>query len=115
MVDKAVNLLTSMKKFNDANELIKKHGKKGGDGPALDPTILLKQAEYEKDSGNWKESAHLFVQANRFKEAIDIYGKKQNLDSIFDICRQLDNKKHKAEIEQCAKYFRQANHHNFAK
>ena len=115
MVDKAVNLLTSMKKFNEANELIKKHGKKGGDGPALDPTILLKQAEYEKDSGNWKESAHLFVQANRFKEAIDIYGKKQNLDSIFDICRQLDNKKHKAEIEQCAKYFRQANHHNFAK
>ena len=98
MVDKAVTLLTSMKKFNDANDLIKKHGKKGADGPVLDPTILLKQAEYEKDSGNWKESANLFVQANRFKEAIDIYGKKQNLDSIMDICRNLDGKKHSAEI-----------------
>jgi hypothetical protein len=61
MVDKAVALLTSLKKFNEANDLLKKHGKKGVDGPVLDPTILIKQAEYEKDSGNWKESANLFV------------------------------------------------------
>jgi hypothetical protein len=41
MVDKAVILLTSMKKFNEANELIKKNGKKG-DSAALDPSILIK-------------------------------------------------------------------------
>jgi len=61
MIDKAVALLTSMKKFNEANELIKKHsGKKPGEGPLLDPTILIKQAEFERDSGNWKEAASLF-------------------------------------------------------
>ena len=60
MVDKAVILLTSMKKFNEANDLIKKHGGKKGEGPALDPSILIKQAEYERDSGNWKEAANLF-------------------------------------------------------
>jgi len=42
LIDKAVILLTSLKKFNEANELIKKHGGKKGDGPALDPTILIK-------------------------------------------------------------------------
>jgi hypothetical protein len=42
LVDKAVHLLTSMKKFNEANELIKKHGQKRGDGNLLDPTILIK-------------------------------------------------------------------------
>ena len=56
-----MSLLTSLKKFNEANELIKKHGqKKGGDGPLLDPIILIKQAEYERDSGNWKEAAALY-------------------------------------------------------
>ena len=49
-----------MKKFNEANDLIKKHGSKKADGKFLDPNILLKQAEYERDNGNWKEAANLF-------------------------------------------------------
>jgi len=116
MVDKAVTLLTSMKKFNEANELIKKHGsKKGEGGGQLDPTILIKQAEFERDSGNWKEAASLYQQANKFKEAIDLFGKKQNLDSIMEVCKNLDKQKHNAEIKLCAKYFRQAGNHTFAK
>ena len=115
MIDKAVSLLTSLKKFNEANELIKKHGKNKGDGPLLDPIILIKQAEFERDSGNWKEAASLYQQANKFKEAIDIFGKRRNLDSIMDICKNLDKGNHKTEIELCAKYFRHAGHHTFAK
>lgn len=42
MIDKAVGLLTSLKKFNEANELIRKHGGKKGDGPMLDPVLLIK-------------------------------------------------------------------------
>jgi intraflagellar transport protein 122 len=115
MVEKAVHLLTSMKKFNEANDLIKKYGGKNGDGPALDPSILIKQAEFERDSGNWKEAAALYQQANKFKEAIDIFGKRQNLDMIMDICRNLDKTKNTAEIQLCAKHFRLAGHHTFAK
>jgi intraflagellar transport protein 122 len=89
--DKAVQLYTNLKKFNEANELVKKHGnKKPGEGPLLDPVILIKQAEYERDSGNWKEAAQLFQQANKFKEAIDIYYKRNNLDQIMEICKILD-------------------------
>jgi hypothetical protein len=61
MLDKAINMYTSLKKFNEANELIKKHGKnRDGGNQLLDPVILIKQAEFERDSGNWKEAASLF-------------------------------------------------------
>ena len=34
MTDKAIDLYTSLKKFNEANELLRKHGKgRGGEGP----------------------------------------------------------------------------------
>ncbi len=32
-----------------------------------------------------------------------------------DVCKNLDRQKHVAEIELCAKYFRAAGHHTFAK
>jgi len=32
-----------------------------------------------------------------------------------EICRNLDKQNNTAEIELCAKYFRQAGHHTFAK
>lgn len=62
MLDKAITLLTQLKKFQEANDLIKKHGKKGGDQQTfLDPIILIKQAEFERDSDNWKEAADLYI------------------------------------------------------
>jgi hypothetical protein len=43
MLDKAINIYISLKKFTEANELIRKHGKNRGDGgPLLDPVILIK-------------------------------------------------------------------------
>lgn len=116
MLDKAIGVYTTLKKFNEANELIRKYGKnKPGEGPMLDPQILIKQAEFERDSGNWKEAASLFVQANRHKDAIELFGKQDNLDSIMDICKNLDGNKNRAEIELCAKFFKAGNHHTFAK
>ena len=43
MLDKAINIYISLKKFSEANELIRKHVKNRGDGaPLLDPIILIK-------------------------------------------------------------------------
>jgi hypothetical protein len=43
MLDKAINLYTALKKFQEANDLIRKHGKsRPGEGPLLDPLILIK-------------------------------------------------------------------------
>ena len=103
MLDKAIGIYIQMKKFNEANELIRKHGKNRGDGaPLLDPIILIKQAEFERDSGKWKEAADLYVQASKFKEAIEIYGKRENLDAIMEICKNLEKNKNTAEIQLCA-------------
>ena len=68
MTDKAVEIYTSLKKFTEAKELIRKHGKNSqGNQPYLNPQILIKQAEFERDSGNWKEAADLYVQAGMHK------------------------------------------------
>ena len=116
MIDKAVDIYTSLKKFTEAKELIRKHGKgKQGDTPFLNPQILIKQAEFERDSNNWKEAADLYVQAGKHKEAIEIYGKQDNLDQIMEICKNLDKVKQTPEIELCASYFKKAGHHMFAK
>jgi intraflagellar transport protein 122 len=63
LTEKAIDLYTSLKKFSEANELIRKFGNKrgGADGASLEPVLLIKQAEYERDSGNWKEAADLFI------------------------------------------------------
>jgi len=43
MLDKAITLYTQLKKFQEANDLIRKHGKsRPGEGPLLDPAILIK-------------------------------------------------------------------------
>ena len=69
-----------MKKLNEANDHIKKHGTKKVDSNFLDPNILLKQEEYEIDNCNWKKAANLFYQAKKYKEAIEIYEKRLGLD-----------------------------------
>lgn len=116
MTDKAVEIYTSLKKFTEAKELIRKHGKgRNGSEPYLNPQILIKQAEFERDSGNWKESADLYVQAGMHKQAIEIYGKQDNLDQIMEICKNLDKQKNTPDIELCANYFKKAGHHTFAK
>ena len=81
----------------------------------MNPQILIKQAEFERDSGNWKEAADLYVQAGKHKEAIEIYGKQDNLDQIMEICKNLDKSKNTPDIELCAAYFKKAGHHTFAK
>lgn len=117
MIDKAVDIYTSLKKFVEAKELIRKHGKnrQGGEQAYLNPQILIKQAEFERDSNNWKEAADLYQQAGKFKEAIEIYGKQENLDQIMEICKNLEKQKNTPEIELCAAYFKKAGHHTFAK
>ena len=75
MIEKAVDIYTSLKKFAEAKELIRKHGKNRQGEPYLNPQILIKQAEFERDSSNFREAADLYVQAGKHKEAIEIYGK----------------------------------------
>lgn len=61
MTERAINMYTTLRKFPDVNRIMLKHGqKKMGDIPVLDPVILIKQAEYERDCGHWKEAADLY-------------------------------------------------------
>lgn len=54
--EKAVELFTSLKKFQEAMEIQKK-----GKGMAMSPEILLSQAKYEEENGNYKIASDLYV------------------------------------------------------
>jgi len=77
--------------------------------------LLLSQAQHEEDNGNWKEAANLYTKCKHFKEAIDVYGKKGVLDSILNILKILNKEQHTEEINLCIKYFKEMNHHSYAK
>jgi hypothetical protein len=59
MQEKAINMYITLRKFPDVNRIMLKHGNKVGTN-VLDPVILVKQAEYARDCGNWKEAADLY-------------------------------------------------------
>ena len=76
--DKAVQMYSTLKLWADANRLVTKGGGKLTDGIGVD--ILRKQILDEEARGNWKGAAELAVQAQLYKEAIEIYGKRGYLD-----------------------------------
>lgn len=77
--------------------------------------LLLSQAQHEEDNGNWKEAANLYTKCKHFKDAINVYGKKGVLDPILNILKILNKEQHTEEIQLCAKYFKEMNHHTYAK
>ena len=59
-----------MKKLNEANDHIKKHGMKKVDSNFLDPNILLKQEEYEIDKCNWKKQLIFSIKQKNIKKQL---------------------------------------------
>lgn len=72
----------------------------------MSPEILLSQAKYEEDNGNYKQASDLYVQAGHSKHAIEMFGKRGMLDQMMEICKNLEKHSNQSEIELCAKYFR---------
>ena len=48
-------------------------------------------------------------------KAIDLYGSKEELDHLIEICRMLDKTTNYENIQQCALYFRKFGNHSYAK
>jgi len=106
----AIEMYTLLRKFKEAEEIAAKHG--GGKINFMSDDLLLSQAQHEEDNGNWKEAANLYVKCKHYKEAINVYGKKGALDSILKILTKEPNQE---EIMLCIKYFKEYNHHTYAK
>lgn len=116
--ERALDMYTALKQFEKAQGVLKnadRYQKGSGKGMSISQDLMVSQAQHELEMNNWKGAAELYENAAMHKEAIDIYGKRGVLDKIMEICRKLDPKTHKAEVEICARYFRQAQHHTFAK
>ncbi|CAD8070453.1 unnamed protein product [Paramecium primaurelia] len=84
--------------------------------PKIEMNMLLKEeAEWMRESGDWKAAADLFVQCGEYKKAIDLYGQNKNIDGLINVCRMMDRQDNQDNIVICANYFKKLKHHGGAK
>lgn len=137
MGDKAVELLTELKKWDEAKVFAKKaeqikgsnSGKKEDNLPRSSEFIeekpskpagqtdelLKKQAQWTYETtGDWKAAANLYLNCKEYKKAIEIYGQRNDIDSLIEICRMLDKAENQENIQLCAHYFRKNGNHGYA-
>eukprot|EP01006_Ploeotia_vitrea_P032643 TRINITY_DN64821_c0_g1_i1.p1 TRINITY_DN64821_c0_g1~~TRINITY_DN64821_c0_g1_i1.p1 ORF type:complete len:1202 (-),score=127.96 TRINITY_DN64821_c0_g1_i1:106-3711(-) len=76
--------------------------------------LIRRQAQWAEDTGEWQEAAKMWFEAGDFMKAIKIMGDRGWLDTLIDVCRQL-NKTEVAGIRECGSYFRKHGIHHYAK
>lgn len=77
--------------------------------------IIKMQAEWTKETGDWKTAAELFVQCGEFRKAIDLYGQNKCMEPLLEICRMITKADNAANLQLCAQYFKKNKHHGGAK
>ena len=130
--DKAVELLTELKKWDEAKIFAKKAEQaktvqKPEDSQKFDTIdivlpqkgqtdeLLKKQAQWTfETTGDWKAAANLYLSCKEYKKAIEIFGQRNDTDSLIDICRMLDKAENSENIQLCAHFFRKSGNHGFA-
>ena len=121
MTPMAIQLFMEMKKWEEAKILIEKEKKskskseQGKGSQDMSHDLLIQQAEWARESGDFKAAADLYFLAGEYKKAIEIYGAHALLEPLYQLCKSLDKAKQYDAIEKCAKYFKQHKHHNYAK
>ena len=135
MGEKAVELLTELKKWDEAKIFAKKAEQTKGIGKKDDSLpkssefiesapakpvgqteeLLKKQAQWTYETtGDWKAAANLYLNCKEYKKAIEIFGQRNDTESLIDICRMLDKAENQENIQLCAHYFRKNGNHGYA-
>lgn len=135
MGEKAVELLTELKKWDEAKLFAKKAEQNKGSGKKEDSLpkssefidsastkpagqtdeLLKKQAQWTYETtGDWKAAANLYLNCKEYKKAIEIFGQRNDMESLIDICRMLDKGENQENIQLCAHYFRKCGNHGYA-
>lgn len=69
MADKAVEIFTALKNYDEAKRFSRLQGKSENNISKL----LKDQAEWVKDTGDWKAAAELYVVGKDYQKAINLY------------------------------------------
>ena len=85
-VNIAIEMLISMKMFDVAIAV----AKRSGVPLKMTSELVVKQAEWMLMSGEWKKAAEQFISVEKFDRAIEIYGDRNSLKSLRDLCKSLD-------------------------
>lgn len=108
--ERAVEIFTELKNYDEAKRYSKFMKHTGN----LD-RLLKDQAEWIKETGDWRMAADLFIKGKDYTQAIHLYEKNQDMKSLVELCRTLDKNENRKEIEQCVKLFQQYKAVSYAK
>ncbi|KAL4432520.1 hypothetical protein ABPG74_013374 [Tetrahymena malaccensis] len=108
--DKAMGITDS-----DASPINRGRDNKEINSDASRKDLLIQKAEWEVKQGNWKKGGELYIQAEIYKKAIEIYVTNNFSEGIVEVCRNADAETQRKEIEQCAAYFKKAKLHQYTK
>lgn len=103
---KAIEMYADLKKWGEAKQICP------NDDNLKD--LIRRQARWAEETGDWQEAADMWVQSADYMRAIMIMGDRGWLDSLIDVCRQL-NKNEVQAIKSCGQYFRKHGIHQYAK
>ena len=114
MPEKAAEMYSTLKKWAEALEIIKKFLNRK-DFPTLTDSLLSSQADWLMETGKFKEAGDLYMMLGKTKKAIEVYGHKGFLENLIEICRNLNKVESSEMIKLCGEYFKKNNHHAYAK
>ena len=117
LVEKAIELCITMRKWNEAMELIKVAQNKGQlKNDKFNVFKLLKmQAESENLKGNWRSAVDLMISANQEGRAMEILIKNDQEEQVISLMRKLTKTNHSDSLKECVKYFVAKKNHNAGK
>ena len=114
MPEKAADMYSTLKKWTEAIEIIKKFLNRK-DFPTLTDSLLSSQADWLMETGKFKDAGELYMVLGKTKKAIDVYGQKGYLENLIEICRNLNKVESGDLIKLCGEYFKKNNSHSYAK
>lgn len=110
--EKAVEMYTMLRRFAEAMEIKKKH--MSGKNSSMSDDLLIKQADWLYENGKYIEAADLYWILNRKRKAIEIYGEKNMLEKLIDICRGLSKENSSDLISLIGFYFKKSKNYQYA-
>ncbi|KAF8070897.1 5-methyltetrahydropteroyltriglutamate--homocysteine methyltransferase [Scenedesmus sp. PABB004] len=116
-LDKAVEMFTSMRMYDEAKHWaeVAASGGPGGAGGAVVAELVGRQAEWSEETANYEAAAEMYIKARRFDRAIALLAKHGWWERLLGLMRSLDRGADASAIAAATAAFRRAGKTDAAK
>ena len=103
--DKAMEMFTDMRMFDQAKEWAEEHAKTHGGGDISLTDFVNRQAEWAEETSDYESAVNMYVQAKKYEKAVALVGKNNWRAKLVEIMKLLDVKADAKVLQQCAGHF----------